>query len=220
MFWRVYFFVFSTFFWYSACFFLFFFSIILFIGQPRRSTGSNAGGFYQETFFFLIIIITYSVLGKKSCLERRKKRGNFHRVHRGALSQYSRVSVFALSCKSHSFVRPIGIILSRILNMALYGRLFSLVRPSQFYIQIFESRLGRITEISLYVTSFLKMRNCFVTGHQITGKSSVEIYRQCLLSGCRCVELDLWNGPKEEPVVVHGYTFVPEISAKVRKVLA
>jgi len=34
--------------------------------------------------------------------------------------------------------------------MALYGRLFSLVRPSQFYVQIFESRRGRITEISLY----------------------------------------------------------------------
>jgi len=36
------------------------------------------------------------------------------------------------------------------LYMALYGRLFSLVRPSQFYVQTFESRLGRITEIPLY----------------------------------------------------------------------
>jgi len=34
--------------------------------------------------------------------------------------------------------------------MALYERLFSLVRPSQFYVQMFESRLGRITEIPLY----------------------------------------------------------------------
>ena len=34
--------------------------------------------------------------------------------------------------------------------MALYGRLFSLVRPSQFYVQTFETRLGRITEIPLY----------------------------------------------------------------------
>jgi len=33
--------------------------------------------------------------------------------------------------------------------MALYGRLFSLVRPSQFYVQIFETRLRRITEIPL-----------------------------------------------------------------------
>ncbi|XP_045768316.1 1-phosphatidylinositol 4,5-bisphosphate phosphodiesterase classes I and II [Maniola jurtina] len=56
--------------------------------------------------------------------------------------------------------------------------------------------------------------NTYLTGHQITGKSSVEIYRQGLLAGCRCVELDFWNGRTEEPVIVHGYTFVPEISAK------
>jgi hypothetical protein len=43
----------------------------------------------------------------------------------------------------------------------------------------------------------------------------VEIYRQCLLAGCRCVELDFWNGRTEEPVIVHGYTLVPDISAKV-----
>ncbi|XP_013185312.1 1-phosphatidylinositol 4,5-bisphosphate phosphodiesterase classes I and II [Amyelois transitella] len=57
--------------------------------------------------------------------------------------------------------------------------------------------------------------NTYLTGHQITGKSSVEIYRQSLLAGCRCVELDFWNGGRtDEPVIVHGYTFVPEISAK------
>ncbi|ODN05604.1 1-phosphatidylinositol 4,5-bisphosphate phosphodiesterase beta-1, partial [Orchesella cincta] len=54
----------------------------------------------------------------------------------------------------------------------------------------------------------------YFTGHQLTGKSSVEMYRLSLLSGCRCVELDFWNGRTEEPIIVHGYTLVPEIPAK------
>jgi len=37
--------------------------------------------------------------------------------------------------------------------MALYGGLFSLVRPYQFYVQIFKSRLGRLTEIPVHLAS-------------------------------------------------------------------
>lgn len=29
-----------------------------------------------------------------------------------------------------------------------------------------------------------------------------------------CVELDFWNGKLDEPIIVHGYTFVPEITAR------
>lgn len=30
----------------------------------------------------------------------------------------------------------------------------------------------------------------------------------------RCVELDLWDSRTNEPVIVHGYTLVPDIFAK------
>ena len=61
------------------------------------------------------------------------------------------------------------------------------------------------------------MFNYFSLGHQLTGKSSVEMYRQALLAGCRCIELDCWDGRTEEqePVITHGMTLCTEILFKV-----
>ena len=44
----------------------------------------------------------------------------------------------------------------------------------------------------------------YYVGTQISGQSSVEIYRQCLLQGCRCVELDCWI-QNDDIIVTHGF---------------
>ena len=50
------------------------------------------------------------------------------------------------------------------------------------------------------------------------GRASIEMYRQVLLTGCRCIELDVVDSENDEPEIKHIYT--PVKSVRFRDVLA
>lgn len=56
--------------------------------------------------------------------------------------------------------------------------------------------------------------NTYLLEDQLRGQSSVEAYIQALRRGCRCVELDCWDGYDGEPVVYHGHTLTSKILFK------
>ncbi|EDQ84931.1 uncharacterized protein MONBRDRAFT_34469 [Monosiga brevicollis MX1] len=56
--------------------------------------------------------------------------------------------------------------------------------------------------------------NTYLMEDQLYGSSDVEAYIRALRMGCRCVEIDCWDGEDGEPVVYHGHTLTSKVLLK------
>ncbi|OQV20118.1 Inactive phospholipase C-like protein 2 [Hypsibius exemplaris] len=53
--------------------------------------------------------------------------------------------------------------------------------------------------------------NTYLVEDQLKGPSSIEGYIQALINGCRFLEMDVWDGSDDDPVIFHGHTLTSKV---------
>uniref|UniRef100_A0A8D0G983 Phosphoinositide phospholipase C n=1 Tax=Sphenodon punctatus TaxID=8508 RepID=A0A8D0G983_SPHPU len=56
--------------------------------------------------------------------------------------------------------------------------------------------------------------NTYLISDQLIGPSHLWGYASALMKGCRCLEIDCWDGPHNDPIVYHGHTLTSKITFK------
>ncbi|KAM5369039.1 hypothetical protein ACJZ2D_009242 [Fusarium nematophilum] len=54
--------------------------------------------------------------------------------------------------------------------------------------------------------------NTYLSGRQVIARSTIQGYISALSRGCRCIEVDCWDGRDGQPIVKHGYSLTTRIS--------
>ncbi|KAI9834356.1 MAG: Phospholipase C, partial [Phylliscum demangeonii] len=94
-------------------------------------------------------------------------------------------------------------------RMKLEGFAAFMVSPSNAALHHASGAVALHRPLSEYFVS--SSHNTYLLGRQVAGESSTEAYIWALERGCRCVEVDCWDGPDGRPVVNHGRTLTSSV---------
>ncbi|XP_027373080.1 1-phosphatidylinositol 4,5-bisphosphate phosphodiesterase delta-3 isoform X2 [Bos indicus x Bos taurus] len=95
--------------------------------------------------------------------------------------------------------------------MTLDGFMMYLLSPEGAALDLAHTRVFQDMDQPLAHYFISSSHNTYLTDSQIGGPSSTEAYVRAFAQGCRCVELDCWEGPGGEPVIYHGHTLTSKI---------
>jgi len=87
---------------------------------------------------------------------------------------------------------------------------------SMFHIRKYEMETNIYQDMTRPLSDFFinTSHNTYLIGNQITSDSSIDGYIRALKQGCRCVELDCWDGPDGDPIIYHGWTLTSKLLLK------
>ncbi|KAF6834019.1 1-phosphatidylinositol-bisphosphate phosphodiesterase [Colletotrichum plurivorum] len=89
---------------------------------------------------------------------------------------------------------------------------FAAVLTSTYNLPVFKEPKEYTLDRPLNEYFISSSHNTYLLGRQVAGLSSVEGYISALARGCRCVEVDCWDGADGQPTVNHGRTLTTSIS--------
>jgi len=97
------------------------------------------------------------------------------------------------------------------LYMSWKGFLRFVMGSSLFHISVISKQITEDMHQPLSHYYINTSHNTYLVGNQVTSDSSIDGYIRALNAGCRCVELDCWDGPNGQPVIYHGWTLTSKL---------